>query len=129
VVPDSRSVIQSVTSDSVQEIAKSFGWTVECREIKYEELPEFEEIMAAGTAAALVPIKSITMKSKGDKFVYQNGNDEPGPHCAKLLATLKGIQQGKIKDTFGWLDLVKAPEGYDTEDTNGVNGNSVDKLP
>jgi len=39
-------------------------------QIKYEEISSFDEIMAAGTAAALVPIKSITMRSRGDKFEF-----------------------------------------------------------
>jgi len=101
-------------------------------QITYEELPSFSEVMAAGTAAALVPIKSITMESKGDKFEYQNGSNEPGPLCVKLLTMLKGIQLGKIKDEFGWLDRVEKPEGY----VNGsaVNGDAngddnVDRLP
>ena len=133
VVPDRRNVIKSVTSDSVCEIAKSFGWKVDCRSIKYEELPSFTEIMAAGTAAALVPIKSITMRSRNDKFLYQGGSDEPGPACVRLLTTLKSIQQGKIKDQFGWLDYVKETKGFSKKSvTNGVdtdmNGN-VDRLP
>lgn len=135
VVPDSKNAIESVTSDSVCEIAKSFGWKFECRPITYDELPSFSEIMAAGTAAALVPIKSITMKSKNDKFLYQDGSDEPGPACVKLLTTLKGIQQGKIKDTFGWLEQVVGPQGYKQKTaansgglSNGV-GSSIDKLP
>ena len=135
VVPDSKNVIQSVTSESVCELANSFGWKVECRPIPYEELPTFSEIMAAGTAAALVPIKTITMKSKDDKFTYQGGSDEPGPACVKLLTTLKGIQQGKITDSFGWLEQVQEPKGYKQERavngdavSNG-GGDNVDKLP
>ena len=131
VVPDSRSVIKSVTSDSVCEIAKSFGWKVEFRSIKYDEISTFTEIMAAGTAAALVPIKSITMRSRNDKFTYQGGGDGPGPACTKLLTTLKSIQQGKIKDSFGWLDHVKEPKGFPSTNgtsTDGVDG-SVDELP
>lgn len=134
VVPDSKSVIKSVTSDSVCEIAKSLGWKVECRSIKYDEISTFTEIMAAGTAAALVPIKSITMRSRNDKFIYQGGSDKPGPACEKLLTTLKSIQQGKIKDPFGWLDYVKEPKGFpsingaSTDGVNGVDG-SVDELP
>ncbi len=31
-------------------------------QIKYAELPNFQEVMAAGTAAALVPIRSITRR-------------------------------------------------------------------
>lgn len=154
VVPDSKNVIKSVTSDSVCQIAKSFGWKVEARpvrffpvkhgvygrvghadaisQIAYEELPSFSEVMAAGTAAALVPIKSITMESKGDKFEYQNGSDEPGPVCVKLLTMLKGIQLGKIKDEFGWLDRVEKPEGYvnGSAGNGDVNGDdNVDRLP
>jgi branched-chain amino acid aminotransferase len=130
VVPDSKNVIKSVTSDSACEIGKSFGWEVEKRAIKYDELPEFEEIMAAGTAAALVPIKSITMRSRGDVFKYQGGSDEPGPGIVKLLTTLKGVQQGKIKDTFGWLEDVEEARGYGETngDADGV-GMNVDKLP
>jgi branched-chain amino acid aminotransferase len=41
VVPDSKSVIASVTSDSVQEIAKSLGWTVEKREVRSGAYDEF----------------------------------------------------------------------------------------
>jgi branched-chain amino acid aminotransferase len=33
VVPDSKNVIQSVTSDSVLDIARSFGWKTECRSV------------------------------------------------------------------------------------------------
>ncbi|KAF2499830.1 branched-chain-amino-acid aminotransferase [Lophium mytilinum] len=133
VVPDSKNVIKSVTADSICEIAKSFGWKIEARSIPYAELPSFSEVMAAGTAAALVPIKSITMESKGEKFVYGEGSDEPGPVCVKLLTTLKGIQQGKIDDTFGWLGKVKEPQGYSNGSvTNGdaLNGpNTVGRLP
>jgi branched-chain amino acid aminotransferase len=134
VVPDSKNVIKSVTSDSICHIAKDmFGWKVERRRIPYDELKEFDEVMAAGTAAALVPINSITMRSKNEKIVYDKHGDieEPGPVCVKLLTTLKGIQQGKIKDQFGWLERVEAPP----KDlirvgnvANGMNGN-VDKLP
>ena len=111
VVPQSKSAIKSVTSDSVCEIARSLDWNVVCRPVSYEELSSFTEVMAAGTAAALVPIKSITMRSRADKFVYGDGGDEPGPICLQLLGTLKGIQQGKIQDTFGWLDYVKEVTG------------------
>ncbi|KAI4122803.1 MAG: hypothetical protein LQ347_006386 [Umbilicaria vellea] len=138
VVPDSKNVIKSVTSDSVCEIAKSLGWKVECRPIHYDELASFSEIMAAGTAAALVPIKSITMKSKHDKFSYQEKSEEAGlgPVCVKLLTTLQGIQRGKIEDTFGWLEYVKEPKEFQQkgevngsgDGTNGVP-NNVDKLP
>ena len=89
--------------------------------------------MAAGTAAALVPIGSITrLSDKKTSSYIPEGTDEPGPICLKLLATLKGIQQGKIKDTFGWnsaveqIDIKKYAVG---EQTNGVIGDNIDELP
>jgi branched-chain amino acid aminotransferase len=86
--------------------------------------------MAAGTAAALVPIKSITTQSKDDVIKYMDDSEQqPGPVCTKLLSTLKGIQQGKIEDTFGWLDSVAEPKGYKSRSEGGVNGNgSVDNV-
>ncbi len=88
--------------------------------------------MAAGTAAALVPIKSISLKSKGEKFTYRDESDEPGPVCSKLLSTLKGIQQGKIKDTFGWLSEVGAEYaklGAGAAGERDGMGDGVDELP
>jgi branched-chain amino acid aminotransferase len=135
VVPDSKNVIKSVTSESVCQIARDvYGFKVEKRQILYDELKDFSEVMAAGTAASLVPVKSITMKSKGDKFEYAGKEDgEPGPICLKLLKTLKDMQQGKIKDQFGWNMEIKAtPKGFaaSLSEANGtVHEGDVDELP
>ncbi|RDL36915.1 D-aminoacid aminotransferase-like PLP-dependent enzyme [Venustampulla echinocandica] len=133
VVPDSNSVIKSVTSDSCLEIGKSKGWKVEEKSIKYEELPSFSEVLAAGTAAALVPIKSITRKSRSETTEYiPADSEEPGPICVQLLQTLKGIQLGKVEDTFGWNSKVEAvdPKKYAaSEQANGVDGKDIDQLP
>lgn len=102
--------------------------------ITYEELSSFTEVMAAGTAASLVPIKSITMRSRKGFFEYQGGGDEPGPACLKLLAELKGLQQGKSKDSFGWCEHVspyKPGKDYEVDgvETHGVNGKVISQLP
>lgn len=130
VVPDSKNVINSVTSDSVCQIAKAWGWKVEKRVIKYEELASFSEVMAAGTAAALVPIKKIVMRSRNDEFSYQGGGDEPGPACVKFLDQLKGIQQGRVEDSFGWTERVRACEAgeYEAEPVK-TNGSVSEKVP
>ena len=74
-----------------------------------------------------MPIKSITFESRGDKFTYRDGSDEPGPTCVKLLSTLKGIQQGKIEDKQGWLYKVDKPEQWPKAETNGAE-KTVDEL-
>ncbi|KAJ5969040.1 Branched-chain amino acid aminotransferase II [Penicillium viridicatum] len=108
--PDSRNAIDSVTAASVLEIAGMLGYRVEKRRVAYEELREFDEVIAAGTAAALVPVGSITMQSRGDKFEYRCGaQKEGGEVCVKLLRTLRGIQSGTVEDTLGWNYEVQAP--------------------
>lgn len=103
VVTDSKNIIDSITVDSCMDIGKSLGWKVEVRPINYAEISSFSEVLAAGTAAALLPIRSITRPSTSESVSYiDDSSEEPGPVCSKLLSTLKGIQAGNIKDTFGW---------------------------
>jgi branched-chain amino acid aminotransferase len=76
-----------------------------------------------------VPIKSITSTSKNDVIKYIDEADQkPGPVCEKLLSTLKDIQSGKIKDSFGWLYEVSEPKGYKNSSSEGVNGSANGKL-
>ncbi|KAK4167148.1 glycosyltransferase family 20-domain-containing protein [Cladorrhinum sp. PSN259] len=150
VVPDSRAVIDSVTSDSVQEIGRSLGWKVEKRRINYTELPTFTEVLAAGTAAALVPIRSIT-KRNSSKLGSQprvtandgaetttyipEGDEEPGKICVKLITQLKGIQLGQLPDKFGWrFDVTEEDgkkvigEGSTAAGGNGSAEQTIDQL-
>ncbi|KAK4226817.1 aminotransferase [Podospora fimiseda] len=147
VVPDSRAVIDSVTSDSVQEIGRREGWKVEKRAIKYTELSDFTEVLAAGTAAALVPIRSITkrnssklgshprvsVKDGAETTTYiPEGNEEPGKICQKLLTKLKGIQLGHLPDEFGWRFEVTEEDGKkvigDAATTGNGSAQTVDQL-
>ncbi|OTB06748.1 hypothetical protein M426DRAFT_9526 [Hypoxylon sp. CI-4A] len=154
VVPDSKNVIQSVTADSITDIGRSFGWKVEKRSIKYAELPNFSEVMAAGTAAALVPIRSITRRldpassqsissvvGKHERLSTKDDSEQvtfladsvedAGPICLRLLTQLQGIQLGKIKDDFSWNFPVSREDGTKVAgETNGSdkNGQTIDQL-
>jgi len=154
VVPDSHNVIASVTSESITEIGKSFGWKVERRSIKYTEFPQFSEVMAAGTAAALVPIRSITRRTSATaaasiasavgKHERLSGDaksetvtflpaeqEEAGDICSKLIGKLQGIQLGRVKDEFGWNFAVSREDGIKVageRDNGGANGQTVDQL-
>jgi branched-chain amino acid aminotransferase len=125
-------------------------------QIKYSELPNFTEVMAAGTAAALVPIRSITRKmdasspqslgrsaSQHPRLSLRDGEEtvtyipehqeDSGPVCLRLLTQLKGIQLGKIKDDFGWCFTVGEADGRKVVGEtgsvqNGGNGHTVDQL-
>lgn len=118
-VPDSKNVLDSITCQSVCHIAKDhFGFNVERRSIPYAELPELKEVFAAGTAAALLPIRSITRKSTGDKFEYDTGaNGEGGEIISQLLTVFKGMQSGSVEDKYGWSTKIEpAPEGFTASD-------------
>ena len=76
------------------------------------------------------------MRSRNDFFKYQGGGDEPGPALEKLLEQLKAIQQGRVKDSFGWRESVReyTSDEYEVEGgkakTNGVpNGHVPGQLP
>ncbi|KAG9235153.1 branched-chain amino acid aminotransferase/4-amino-4-deoxychorismate lyase [Amylocarpus encephaloides] len=109
VLPDSKNIIESVTSDSVVQIALELGWEVQTRAIKYQELPEFDEVIACGTAAALVPIRSITCMSAGDKFLYASSSDgkEAGAVCKQLYEHLNQLQRGDREDKQDWCHSIQ----------------------
>lgn len=109
-VPSSPQIIASITSSSIVALGASLGMTIEKRAVTYAELGSFVEVMAAGTAAALVPIRSISMRSKGDKIVYLQG-EAPGKVCEVLLKALQAVQRGESEDQWGWCQKVERPEG------------------
>lgn len=110
VVPESSSILKSVTTKSLIELSKSFGWNVEKRPVPWTEVASFSEVAACGTAAVITvlspsdvvnvqPIKSITNKNVKIAF----GDGEIGPGFLKLFETLRAIQDGNVEDTFGWM--------------------------
>jgi branched-chain amino acid aminotransferase len=122
ITPDSKCILESVTSNSVLSIAQSFGWRTEKRVIKYTELGDFDEVMAAGTFLNLVPIRSLTRRTSSEKlpkgprisrdsvsetvtYVVESQEDG-GPAFQKLLTQLRAIQRGQIKDEFNWRFVV-----------------------
>lgn len=83
--------------------------------IKYEELPEFSEVLACGTAVTLVSISSITRRSTSDRFSYENADELAGPCAQKLSASLREIYKGRADDAFGWLVEVEEPKGFEKQ--------------
>jgi branched-chain amino acid aminotransferase len=125
VVPDSKSAVRSVTSDSCVELAKKLGWEVETRKVDLDHRPDlsllpsllpeqvsihdaknFVEVLAVGTAVGIISVSSITRRSTNDEYVYAE-DGKAGNLCLKLLKGLQGIQLGVDDDDFGWLVRVK----------------------
>lgn len=98
VTPDSRSILSSITNNTLATLAESMNIPVETRPIRVDELDEFAEVAACGTAVVITPVRKIV---HGDK-TYEFG-EECGPVLKKLYDKVTGIQAGEIPDEFGWL--------------------------
>ncbi len=104
VTPDSVSILPSITNMSLRVLAEEFGMKVERRHVPVEELSEFEEVGACGTAAVISPICQINDRDTGQVYKYCNG--VAGPISTKLYNKLKAIQEGVEPDTHGWVTVI-----------------------
>jgi branched-chain amino acid aminotransferase len=104
ITPKSKSILQSITNDSLLKIAESLGMKVERRPVVIDEVAGFDEIGACGTAAVVTPVSVIHYKGKDYRFGDEN---TAGPVITKLYKNLTGIQYGEIEDKFNWLLEVK----------------------
>jgi branched-chain amino acid aminotransferase len=73
--------------------------TVEKRPVAYEELKEFSEIGACGTAVVLTPVNEIV---RGNDIIRVGPQTGCGPVLQKLYEQVKAIQYGEMEDTHGW---------------------------
>lgn len=99
VTPQSESILKSITNDSLRTLAKDLGYTIEQRPVHVDELLQFVETGACGTAAVITPIESITW---GQETITYLADGQPGPHCTKLYKALTDIQFGVQEDPYGW---------------------------
>ena len=105
VTPKSESILPSITNKSLMQLAEYLGYTVERRQVPFEELAEFEETAECGTAAVITPIKKIVDPVANKTFTYGDGVN-PGPVCTELFTKYTAIQFGEAEDPFGWTEVV-----------------------
>lgn len=98
--PDSSSILQSITNESLQVLAKDMGLKVVREPIALDALDQFQEVGACGTAAVITPVHSITWG--GRKFIFGRPG-VAGETLARLYQALQGIQYGEIPDKHNWL--------------------------
>jgi branched-chain amino acid aminotransferase len=106
ITPDSSSILPSITNMSLMQLAADMGMKVEKRHVPVEELSEFDEVGACGTAAVITPIRKIVDPDQNMIYQYCKDN-KPGPVSTKLYQRLTAIQTGDEKDKFGWISFVK----------------------
>lgn len=106
ITPNSSSILPSITNMSLRELATEMGMKVEQRHVPVDELEEFDEVGACGTAAVISPICMIHDRDTGKEYKFCK-NGQPGPISRKLYNKLKGIQEGLEPDTHGWITIVE----------------------
>jgi len=105
ITPLSDSILPSITNRSLMQLAADMGMEVERRPVTVEELSEFTEAGACGTAAVITPIGKIVDRETNATFTYCK-DGKAGPVSTKLYKRLTGIQFGDEEDIFGWISFV-----------------------
>ncbi len=105
ITPKSPSILPSITKYSLMHIAEKYlDLEVVERDVLVDNLDEFKEAGACGTAAVITPIGGI--EHKGNFHVFHS-ETEVGPITKKLYETLYGIQFGDVEAPEGWIVEVK----------------------
>ncbi|MFW5794494.1 MAG: branched-chain amino acid aminotransferase [Bacillota bacterium] len=105
VTPTSKSILPSITKKSLKYLAKNYlDMEVEVRDVYINNLDEFKEAGACGTAAVITPIGRIDYHDKTHVFYSET---EVGPITRKLYDTLLGIQFGDIEAPKGWITVIE----------------------
>ena len=89
------SILESITRDTIIELANSMGLSVEERMVNRTELYLADEIFMCGTAAEIIPIVSVDQ--------YAIGNGSVGEHSRTLLAKYHNVVSGEIDRYANWL--------------------------
>jgi len=105
ITPDSTSILPSITNMSLRTLAEEIGLEVERRHVEVEELSEFDEVGACGTAAVITPIKKIFDRDKNVAYEFCK-DGKAGPICTKLYNKLRAIQEGEEDDKYGWNTVI-----------------------
>jgi len=106
--PLSGTILPGITRDSVIRICRDWGIKVNETALSIEEIVSWsqsgklKEVFGSGTAAVISPVGLISYKGKE----YQIGDGKTGNLSSKIYEYLTGIQYGKVKDPYGWMDKV-----------------------
>jgi len=101
VAPVSSSILPSITQDSLKYLSKIIlGLNVEERDVLIDNLDEFAEAGACGTAAAVTPIYEILYKNK---IIYLKDSEIVGQVSTKLSKLMNDIQVGDTKLSNNWI--------------------------
>ncbi len=110
VTPESETILEGITRDSILELAQDRGHKVERRQVTLAEWRdgvgsgEITEVFACGTAAVVTPISEV----KADGFTIGDPAAPAGELTMSLRQELTDIQYGRREDTHGWMTRLDA---------------------
>ncbi|WP_297518438.1 branched-chain amino acid aminotransferase [uncultured Clostridium sp.] len=105
ITPKSPSILPSITKYSLMYIANKYlNLPIYERDVFIDNLDEFKEAGACGTAAVITPIGGIEYKNSLHVF---HSETEVGPIVKKLYNTLHKIQFGEMDPPDNWIFKVK----------------------
>jgi branched-chain amino acid aminotransferase len=111
VTPESDSILEGITRDSVLQLAKDRGHAVESRRVTLDEWREgaasgdIVGAFACGTAAVITPIGRLL----ADDFEIVHNGESASALALSLREELTGIQYGRVEDRHGWLTRLDGP--------------------
>jgi branched-chain amino acid aminotransferase len=97
--PVSAGALEGITQSSVLTIARDLGYEVEVGNILRSDLYTADEAFVSGTAAEVVPIRSVD-----DRLVGTDG--EPGPMTRKLQEVFHAAVRGQVDRYKDWVEHV-----------------------
>lgn len=98
--PSSSSILESITNDSLQQLARDMGLKIVKAPIALTDLGQFTEVGACGTAAVITPISAV---HNGEVSYRFPDSAAPDGTLTKLYGMLQGIQYGELPDPHNWL--------------------------
>ncbi len=94
--PLSSGPLGGITRDSVIKIASDLGWKTEEHDLNRTDLYLADEAFFTGTAAEVVPIRSVDDREIG----------EPGPVTKKIQEVFFAVAKGEVERYADWLEYV-----------------------
>ena len=95
--PLSAGALEGITQNSVMTIARDHGFEVEVGNILRSDLYTADEAFLTGTAAEVVPIRSVDDRELG----------EPGPITRQIQETYNATVRGEVDQYKDWVELVR----------------------
>ncbi|RKF21525.1 branched-chain amino acid transaminase [Alginatibacterium sediminis] len=98
--PVTACILPGLTRASIITLATDKGYTVHEQSIPREAMYLADEMFMCGTAAEIVPVRSVDQ--------IDIGSGKRGPITQELQTSFFGLFSGETEDRWGWLDYVNA---------------------